>query len=279
MEKRKLTILISLSILSIYGIARIEKLSATDSQSVTEKTITPPVGSSGPAGLTPYMPQTSSVLLNNTQLGQIRAGTFLTSPGNVACPPTDTVNCGTPNTVPTRVGTSTCPTICYVAAIQNGPPPIIPPYGYPSCPKGYAVISPGNYDLYYTQQPADVVYPSSNAALTAYQNRLGYTCSPDPATNIYNCPSGYAQGTYYPMNNRLYSVVSRECRLAGSCWGNVDCNVAHSVATNIQAMRCIRPAGYHPAPAQYGSTTSLPVYQMAPQSLICGLIYTTWSPG
>lgn len=287
MEKKKLLVLMSISIMFVYGIGLVNKSSATDSTSVPEQTISPPAPYTGcPWGICPPRTGLTVQMLNSTviqpslgQLVEIHNGTFTQDPANPVCPVSP--GCGTPNT--SLVGSASCPTICYVKTNNTGLAPNAQPFNYPVCPQGYATITTGAFDLYYKYYPPTTIYPSSVSELDGYQN-TGYSCNPNIAFGTYICPSGYVSGQYYPIMGLLYTVTFTDCHGTGPgvCWGGVSCGVAHYTGTTIAPMMCTRAAGYYPVPIQteiYSSNYTVNYYQMAPQEVICGLIATQWIQG
>lgn len=217
------------------------------------------------------------------QTAQIQAGTFISL--GTQCPPAGIV-CTAPNS---SDSSSTCPKICYVKATVVGTPPSTQPFKYPECPAGYAAITVGSMDLLYQFTGAKTHYAKSIADRDFYLT-LGYNCAVDASRLWTNCSHDKPNsGDYSVMNTGnglgtvLYTLTNQpSCYISSSCsCCGVGCSVSAYANAEWYPIKCIRPAGYYPV----ALTTNLPggaaitQYQMAPQSLICGHVNSSWVNG
>lgn len=280
MNKNKLLILFSLSVLSVYVIGRmggISPASAVDATTVAPKSMAPAVPATS-GGLQIKVLNTGVMQPSNAQKTEIQQGTFTSNVSN-RCP--NTLSCGTPNN--SLVGTATCPNVCYVTSTTGGPPPALP-FSYPNCPSGYAALTTGKSDISYKYSGALSSWPSSQTQMEQLQSQ-GYTCSPVGSTAWGSCPDSGNIGDYVIRNGLFYKITGKYCASSAGgvsyCNWAVSCGVSNFEKLTLERVRCDRAAGYYPGSTIYnpdtsGSDTS---YQTIPLEVICGRVSTAWSDG
>lgn len=266
MDKKKLLSLLTVSVLSVYVLSRVDNAGAAGP---SDATVVPP-----PTSLQIRLLDTTVTQPSAAQLTAIQNGTFTADAAN-QCPAS--LNCGNPNA--SLAGTGTCPDVCWVKAANPASPSATIPYNYTQCPSGYAALTTDKADFLYAYTADSTLNPSSTDDMAKYTTQ-GYTCSLDDSTDASACPSSYSTGDTFTSSGRLYYVYSTDCKSdAGGVsycdWG-VSCGVIHTIKAKYKAYTCTRTGGYYPVPTQYSIAPNITYYQMAPQAIICGHVNTRW---